>query len=119
MRNYYIRMRGCFNCMLEPPTSGDLPWMVNAPFGEWIKFHVKQESLDKTENDQGWSCYTGDMRFPGEEYEDEVCEIPFWAMVPFFDAYVEQDKESGWAYYRFKAAKHPKGREATIEVFKK
>lgn len=104
---------------LEPPTSGDLPWMVTVEIGEWIKFHVQQTSVDKTENDKGWSCYIGEMRFPGGEYEDGVHEIPFWAMQTFFDAYVEQDKDSGWAYYRYKRKESQGKNTAVIEVFKK
>lgn len=87
---------------IEPPTSSDLPWMVRAPLGDWIKFHLKQESIVKSENEKGWSCYIADMRFPGGEYEDDDHEVPFWAMEAMFDAYNEQDKDKGWAYYRYK-----------------
>jgi len=104
---------------LEPPTSGNLPWMVTAETGEWIKFHVKQETLDKTENDKGWSCYTGEMKFPGEEYDDGEHEVPFWAMQEMFDAYIDHDQAKGWAYYRYKRKESQGKNTCVIEVYSK
>jgi len=103
--------------MLEAPSNTDLPWMVTAEEDDWITFAVKQQTLEKTKNEKGWSCYTGEMKdIDMKGIEDGDHEVPFWAMDAFFDAYTEADNEKGWQQYKFKRSTDKKGNTASFRV---
>lgn len=91
---------------LEAPSGNDLPWMVRANENEWIDFDIKMSTVEKSENERGWSCYIGhmkDIQMPG--VEDGDYEIPFWAMEEFYAAYTESPEKKGWVQLGFKRTK--------------
>lgn len=79
------------------PTKGgdDLPFLVQAQEDEWVRFEVSVESVEEKKNEKGWNCYMAvcrNVRQNGFELApDGPCEIPFWAMVPFYDAIGSSD----------------------------
>jgi len=73
--------------------------MVNAKVEKWISFSVKVGSIELTENDRKWSCYTVEMKDIGTGHDDGVHEIPFWAMDQFADVIDENEDDvnkKGW-----------------------
>lgn len=104
MRQIYELHRGAIGWMsLEAPSGNNLPWMVRAESDKWITFVVKQSSVEKAENERGWSCYTGLMKdIDSKGAEDGIHEIPFWAMDGFYDAWNEAANPDGWQQYAFK-----------------
>ncbi len=93
---------------LEAPSSGDLPLMVGTKKNRWVTVSVDLDTIDKTENDKGWSCYhTDSLIVDGEE--DETGEIPFWAMEPFFDIYDALPKKEQKGVFELEYKRTEKG----------
>ncbi len=99
---------------LEAPSN--LPWMVGTKIDEPVTFSVKMESLAKAKNEQGWSCYMGQMKSPTGLFKTGKHEIPFWAMEAFFDVYLDAGVEKGWVEFVYTRSAHDKGSEATFEL---
>lgn len=71
-----------------------LPWMARAEVGKEYEFEASLNSMHKREDagpDGEWNSYQVEMRDihddEGDEFAEEGShEIPFWAMVEFYDA---------------------------------
>jgi hypothetical protein len=93
----------------EKPSSNDeLPFVVNAPEDKWCSFEFKPSSLKKQKNAKGWSMYALKTRDALDHGGNEIIgtsEIPFWAMEPFFDTFVNRADETGWVDAQFRITK--------------
>lgn len=67
--------------------------MVACEEDKWLELTIECKTLDEIDNagpKEKWNAYICDATFDGEDVED--LEIPFWAMKPFWDLYVEAGK---------------------------
>lgn len=87
---------------IKRPSAG-LPWMAAVDPKKWVDFNVDLDSIEEV-SDAGpngdWNAYRAEMsdiidRDGDEVAEDGEHEVPFWAMMPFFDAIAETGRQKG------------------------
>lgn len=73
------------------PSNQSLPFLLTAIEDKWISFEFDASTVINDKNERGWNCFiieAQNIRQDGQQIaEDGQHEIPFWAMMPFFEAF--------------------------------
>lgn len=75
----------------------------------WTEFEIDMDSLTEV-TDAGpkeeWNAYRADMRKIDDSVTpDDEHEIPFWAMMPFWEHVDQMAKQSGWMAMEYRRVK--------------